>query len=187
MPLRTLTVLILLSAFTVSCAEVIRERPWRGAVPETEAEKRLCRFDKVYTPTMLVRHHDTQGRLFFGDVLDYQSFADKGETAIRSAEARPEHPNYVQKVRTDCRNKTTGGYYPCTVKVQVDLNDVGAVVRSNFSDPVPMALRLCSDAARQAWKEQVGFEETNASQRCVATARAICAFPPSSESETKTE
>ena len=73
------------------------------------------------------------------------------------------------------------------MKIQVDFNKVGAVVRSNFSDPVPMALRLCSDAARLAWKEQIGFEETNASQNCVVAARALCPFSPSPETETKAE
>jgi len=187
MSFRTVAVLFLLSVLTASCSEVVRERPWRGAFPETEAETRLCQFDKVYTPSMLVRHHDPQGRLFFGDVLQFEGYWNKGETAIRSAEARPENPNFIQKVRTDCRDKTTGAYHPCTVKVQVDFNAVGSVVRSNFSDPVPMALRLCSDAARLAWKEQMGFEETNASQNCVVVARALCPFPPSPETQLKTE
>jgi len=187
MSYRIAAILLLLTVFAAGCSEVVRERPWRGAFPETEAETRLCRFDMVYTPTMLVRHHDPQGRLFFGDVLQFEGYRAKGETALRSAEARPENPDYIQKVRTDCRDKTTGAYYPCTVRVQVDFNKVGSVVRSNFSDPVPMALRLCSDAARLAWKEQMGFEETNASQYCVVVARALCPFPPGPETETKAE
>ncbi len=172
----------------VGCSSLVREQSWRGAAPETEAEHELCNFDKKWSPTLVARYHEPDGRLFFGDIKASDGFADKGWTTIRSAKAQPEELIYTQKVRTDCYNESKDAYYPCVRKLQVDLREVGAVVRSNLADPAEMAVSLCSQAARQAWKEQVGTSETNDSQKCSVTVRAICPLPaPSGESDAAKE
>jgi len=178
MSFRTLVVLFTLSTIVAGCSEVVKKRPVRGSAPETEAELQLCQFNKQHGPQMYVRHHDPEGRLFFGDVKNFQGFADMGETEIPSAQARPKKSSYVQKVRSDCKNESTGRYYPCTINVRIDLSEVGAIARSNYSDPSLMAARLCLSAARQAWKDQVGLNESHASQECAVTVRAICPLPP---------
>ncbi|MCP4316531.1 MAG: hypothetical protein GY789_11080 [Hyphomicrobiales bacterium] len=171
-----------------SCSEWVRETPWLGEAPETDDQKKLCEFGKVYSPTMIVRYHEAdEGRLFFGDITNFQAFADNDWTTVRSAMARPEETVYEQKVRTDCYNEATDRYYPCIRKLQIDLGEVGAVVRSNFADPTEMALRYCSEAARNAWKEQARFAETNESQDCVVTVRALCPLPHMEKSQPEPE
>jgi hypothetical protein len=179
--------IVILAALTLAgCAEVVREQPWRGAAPKTEAEFELCKFDKEWTPTMIVRHHQPDGRLFFGDVKNPGAYVAKGWTTIRSAEAQPKDKVYSEKVRTDCYDEAKDVYYPCIQKYQIDLTEVGAIIRSNISDPADMAVRYCAEAARQAWKDKFGYSETNDSQICTVTVRAVCPLP-GVPAETKTE
>ncbi len=93
------------------------------ATGESEAPKfagDICTYGKVSTDTFLVSHINTRGGLIQNDV-DPEEFTAKGHSQIPSALAQPKRAKYKTEQRRDCYNETGKYWYPCVVKVDVDL------------------------------------------------------------------
>ncbi|MFN0041755.1 MAG: hypothetical protein ACKVSF_00910 [Alphaproteobacteria bacterium] len=89
----------------------------------------LCDFDKKSTPTYFVSHITPRGALMQDDVSldDYRA---KSLDAIPSALARPKRVKYETEMRQDCYNQAGKYWYPCLVKVDIDLSQAAGVSRS---------------------------------------------------------
>jgi len=181
--IKRLFIPILAAAGLAGCSELTSVTTWYGAEDiETEEQIALCDIGRQWPPGVIVRHHNVDGKFMFGELLNPQSFIDKGATTMRSVHAEPREPYYELKERSDCRDPNTGRYFPCIRKYQIDMTGVGAIARSNITDPAPVAMALCAQAARAAWKRQTGYPETNESQECRIIARAYCPLTDEPES-----
>lgn len=164
--------------FVAACTRAdLKQQPWRGGPPQTAEENQLCEIGRAWSDRVSVRHQNAEGRYVPGDVTDVQAFLDRDETTIRSALARTEKPVHEYKLRGDCYNEAKKAWYPCIKRVDIDMRDIGGLVRTNFDDPARLALQECARAARKAWQEQIGYPENNYTQECVIVARAVCPLP----------
>ena len=89
----------------------------------------LCDFDKKSTPTYFISHITTRGALIQDDV-DLDEYRAKAMDAIPSALARPKRVRYEAQVRQDCYNEAGKYWYPCVVKIDVDLGQAAGVSRA---------------------------------------------------------
>lgn len=167
--------------FVLAACEVdrtlVRDQPFGGSAPESEAELALCDYEAARDQQVLIMHHHPNGRLLFGDILDFNGFAEYGLTESRSAVARPIQPVYQQVMRADCYSQQTGKYYPCKKKITYDFTKVAGIGRSHLTDPGQLAIELCERAVRDAWLKVDQIPETNWSQQCEVVARAACPLP----------
>ncbi len=96
-------------------------------VPKLAGE--LCDFDKKSTQTYFVSHITPRGALMQDDV-DLDEYRAKAMDAIPSALARPKRVRYETQTRQDCYNEAGKYWYPCMVKIDIDLGAAAGVSRA---------------------------------------------------------
>jgi hypothetical protein len=102
------------------------------ATGESEAPKfvgDICNYGKTTTETFLVTHINTRGGLIQNDV-DLDEYKGKGHDQIPTALALPKRDRYKTEQRRDCFNEAGKYWYPCMVKVDVDLGPAGGFSRA---------------------------------------------------------
>lgn len=100
-----------------------------GSKYAEEAKASLCQFDQKNTDTTRIAYVKWTGGLFNQDI-DVKEYQDKGVTSIVSALARPKNKRYQANSRQDCYDAAKKIYYPCHVKVDVNLASLSSIGRA---------------------------------------------------------
>lgn len=94
-----------------------------------ESRTPLCQFDKTNTATTRIAHVKWTGGLYNTEI-DVKEWQENGQTSVFSALARPKNTRYQANSRQDCYDATKKIYYPCHVKVDVNLAALSSVGRA---------------------------------------------------------
>lgn len=113
--------LALIAVALAGCASGKSEAP--------SAKVALCDYDKKSTDVFFVSHINYRGAMMQDDV-NLDEFRDKGFDSIPSAIAQPKKARYVADQRKDCYDEAGKFYYPCKVKVDVDLGPAIGISRA---------------------------------------------------------
>lgn len=131
-----------------------------------EAKASLCQFDQKNTNTTRIAYVKWTGGLYNTDI-DVQEYQDKGVTSIVSALARPKNKRYQANERQDCYDATKKIYYPCHVKVDVNLANLSSIGRAEDAANAKftatyncerMAVKAAHEAAKTGLVESSAFE-----------------------------
>lgn len=89
----------------------------------------LCQFGMKNSDTLRISYIKWTGGLYRDDI-DVAEFQERGIAQVASARARPKNSRYTSERRQDCYDQTNKFYYPCKVKVDVDLSAISGVGRA---------------------------------------------------------
>jgi len=149
-----------------------------GAKQAEEAKASLCQFAQKNTDTTRIAYIKWTGGLYNTDI-DVAEYQEKGVTSIFSALARPKNKRFQANERKDCYDDVKKIYYPCHVKVDVDLSKLSSIGRADDSANAKFTAtynceRLAVKAAHDAAK--TGLVESNAFECEVVEVRS-CPIP----------
>ena len=153
-----------------------------GAKQAEEAKTSLCEFTQKNTDTTRIAYVKWTGGLYNTE-LDVAEYQEKGVTSIFSALARPKNKRFQANERQDCYDQTKKIYYPCHIKVDVDLSKLSSIGRADDSANAKFTAtynceRLAVKAAHDAAK--TGLVESNAFECEVVEVRS-CPIPKKPE------
>lgn len=150
---------------------------------QTEVSKAaLCEFTQKNTETTRIAYVKWTGGLYNTE-LDVAEYQEKGVTSIFSALARPKNKRFQANERKDCYDDVKKIYYPCHVKVDVDLTKLSSIGRAEDAANAQftakyncerMAVKAAHDAA------QTGLVESNAFECEIIESRS-CPIPKKAE------
>ena len=89
----------------------------------------LCQFGMKNSDSLRISYIKWTGGLYNEDI-DVAEFQERGVTQVVSARARPKNTRYTTEKRQDCYDQTNKFYYPCKVKIDVDLSTISGVGRA---------------------------------------------------------
>ena len=143
-----------------------------------EAKASLCQFTQKNTDTTRIAYVKWTGGLYNTEI-DVNEYQEKGVTSIFSALARPKNKRFQANERQDCYDATKKIYYPCHVKVDVNLSVLSSIGRAEDSANAKFTAtynceRLAVKAAHDAAK--TGLVESNAFDCEVVEVRS-CPIP----------
>lgn len=148
--------------------------------PETKsAAVTLCAFGIKSTPTVRMSHIKLTGALAEDDI-ELDEFRDKGFKTVATALARPKKSRYQAEQRQDCYNAQAKHWYPCIVKMDVDLLPAAGVSRaSDMKTAMFYAVHNCervtAQMAADALKSGMIHSEGLA---CEVADQKYCELPP---------
>ncbi|MFO0997122.1 MAG: hypothetical protein U1F33_10605 [Alphaproteobacteria bacterium] len=116
----------LAAAFLAACGSSESAK----APPATSAAVALCSFGITSTPTVKMSTIALTGALVDADI-DLDAFREKGVKTIPTALARPKKTRYQAEQRQDCYNAQAKHWYPCVVKMDIDLTPAAGVNRAS--------------------------------------------------------
>lgn len=137
-----------------------------GSKHAEEAKASLCQFDQKNTDTTRIAYVKWTGGLYNSDI-DVNEYQEKGVTSIISALARPKNKRYQANSRQDCYDATKKIYYPCHVKVDVNLAALSSIGRAEDSANAKftatyncerLAVKAAHDAAKTGLVESTAFD-----------------------------
>lgn len=149
-----------------------------GSKYAEEAKASLCQFGQKNSATQRVSYVKWTGGLY-NDDIDVKEYQEKGVTSIVSALARPKNKRYQANQRQDCYDATKKIYYPCVVKVDVNLAPLSAIGRAPDAANAKFTAtysceRLAVQAAHDASK--AGLIESSALE-CEVVEVRTCPIP----------
>ena len=140
---------------------------------------KVCEFGQKSTPTVKVSNIANTGALVDADI-DIPEFRDKGFKTIPSALARPKKTRYQSEQRQDCYNAQAKHWYPCVVKMDVDLTPAAGLNRATDMKTAlfyavhnceQVTTRMAADALKAGLIQSTGLE-------CEVVEQKFCELPP---------
>lgn len=137
-----------------------------GAKQAEQAKASLCQFEQKNTDTSRIAYVKWTGGLYNTDI-DVQEYQEKGVTSIISALARPKNKRFQANERQDCYDPTKKIYYPCHVKVDVNLASLSSIGRAEDTATAKftathncerLAVKTAHDAAKTGLVESNAFD-----------------------------
>ncbi len=147
--------------------------------PPPESMAALCTFDRETTENLVVTHHKFTGAELAGDI-DRVAYWEQEITNIASAMAAPKREFYETEQRQDCFNKAGNYYYPCKVRVTVDLRAARGLARAhNLNVADETAIQNCEQVtikrAADALETQLFL---SGETECEVIDNGYCPIPP---------
>lgn len=132
----------------------------------------LCEFRERPRPSIML-HYDKTSQIFVGEI-DVEAFAEDFRS-VASAVAKPIEPSYRREDRADCRNKTTGAWYPCTQVTEVDLTKVEVIVRGiDLAQVARHAVAMCDKHTLSLIPIESDMRRLSAKFKCELVAKRFC-------------
>ena len=145
-------------------------------------EAALCWFGQSSNKLSIIMHMKYTGKLLVGDILvaDYQ---EKEIDEIASARARPKEEIYESERRTDCYDESGDYWYPCLVKVEIDLRPaVGTARAKQMSSAKHLAVLNCEQATVTIASEALETTRFHAIWlECETVEEEYCGIPPAGQ------
>ena len=136
------------------------------------AAETLCEFRQRPRPSVML-HIDKTSQVYLGEI-DVKAFKQELD-AVASAVAKPTKPLYRREYRSDCRNKATGAWYPCTKAVEVDLSKVEVIVRGfDLERVAEHAVDMCDKHTLSLIPAEGDLRKLSAEFRCELVRRQFC-------------
>jgi hypothetical protein len=147
--------------------------------PPPESMAALCAFDRETTENLVVTHHKFTGALLAGDI-DRAEYWEQGFTSIASAMAAPKKEFYETEVRQDCYNQTGNYYFPCRVRVSIDLRSARGLARSNnLTEADQTAILNCGQITTRRVSEALESRRFLSGElECEVVENGYCPIPP---------
>ena len=147
--------------------------------PPPESMAALCTFDRESTENLVVTHHKYTGAQLAGDV-DRVAYWEQEITNIASAIAAPEKDFYESEIREDCFNKAGNYYYPCRIRVSVDLRSARGLARSaNLTEAENTAILNCEQITIRRAAEALETQRFLSGElECEVVDNGYCPIPP---------
>jgi hypothetical protein len=147
--------------------------------PPPESMEALCAFDRETTENLKVTHHKFTGAQLAGDINRAQ-YRAKEITNIASAMAAPVRDFYESDIRQDCFNKAANFYYPCRIKVSVDLRSARGLARSaNLTEASETAMQNCEQITISRAAEALESQRFLSGElECEIIEEGYCPIPP---------
>jgi hypothetical protein len=145
----------------------------------SSAAVQLCAFGLKSTPMVKMSTIKFTGALVEDDI-DLQEYREKGIAKLPTALARPKKTRYQAEQRQDCYNAQAKYWYPCIVKMDVDLAPAAGINRApDMKTAMFYAVYACeqvtnqlaADALKTGMIHSTGLE-------CEVVEQKYCELPP---------
>lgn len=166
MPYRLLPAIFILLLAAACASSEERGAEWN------QAAETLCEF-RERPRTSVILHIDKTSVVYLGEI-NVKAFKQESDT-VASAVAKPIKAMYRREYRTDCRNKATGAWYPCTRAVEIDLSKVEVIVRGLELERVAEhAVEMCNKHTLTLIPKEGDIRRLSAEFKCELVLRRFC-------------
>lgn len=147
--------------------------------PPPESMAALCTFDRESTENLVVTHHKFTGAQLAGDI-DRAEYWAREITSIASAMAAPKNEFYESEVRQDCYDEAGNFYYPCRIRVSVDLRSARGLTRSaNLTEADETAVQNCEQITISRAATALETQRFLSGElECAVIENGYCPIPP---------